>query len=423
MSKARPKDYLDRCHCGKLRTPKTVDKDGYHRCPGGYCWPSRAEESLDNKYLVMLDSGAFSAWYHSTPIEVAAYIEYIQEFGKYFNSIVALDVIPGVSTSTARTHAGVQAAAQKGRDNYLTMRKAGIDPIPVFHQGEDWKWLYQMIDDGAKYVGIASHPRATIGTAIRWLDEVFTRITDEEGFPVVKTHGFGETSWRMISRYPWYTCDSTTWALAAGYGTIIVAPLDASGRPDYSKPPYRYALTNRDTAGSRPFLHESPGVQEMLVQEMAKVGLSLVEMRLSDQFRAQFNAAYYMGLQQYLDRFSGEPFTHQVPGVEKLFGQATLRQNFSPRIIFAQQVSNLGYAKALDNVGSKRRLISYYACKVYDHATIAHFTSTGCPPVRERRILKPWGHAYKVERGINAIARLKAHEGANLDKEAPDFLD
>jgi hypothetical protein len=71
-------------------------------------------------------------------------------------------------------------------------------------------------------VGISpANDRSTSGKRV-WLDEVFYHITDADGWPVVKTHGFGMTSVELMWRYPWFSCDSTSWSLMGGYGKVMI---------------------------------------------------------------------------------------------------------------------------------------------------------------------------------------------------------
>ena len=56
---------------------------------------------------------------------------------------VNLDSIPAKKTLEAR-----EAAARQSYKNQQVMKEAGLHPIPVFHQGENWLWLEKMLKDG-----------------------------------------------------------------------------------------------------------------------------------------------------------------------------------------------------------------------------------------------------------------------------------
>jgi len=82
----------------------------------------------------ILDSGAYSAWVHKDSVDLDAYIAFIKEHQKKFYSIVALDVIPGERAKMAKTTRDIEEAAAQSDLNFATMRKAGIDCIPVFQR-------------------------------------------------------------------------------------------------------------------------------------------------------------------------------------------------------------------------------------------------------------------------------------------------
>jgi len=119
-------------------------------------------------------------------------------------------------------------------ENQLEFESYGLKPIPVFHLGEDIKWLYNLLDRKYEYIalgGIIPNPVPTIQPV---LDNVWSNIlTDKKGMPKVKVHGFGVTSPRLIIRYPWYSVDSSSWIKIAAYGGVVV-PKIINGEKDYS---------------------------------------------------------------------------------------------------------------------------------------------------------------------------------------------
>src|SRR5580692_1929900 len=105
------------------------------------CFPILKRESsviekiAKPKISLMLDSGAFSAWKRGISINLAEYIAYIKKHEHLLASYVCLDQIPG-KPGVKRTQAEVDDAAAQSYKNQQTMKKAGLTPIPVFHQGE-----------------------------------------------------------------------------------------------------------------------------------------------------------------------------------------------------------------------------------------------------------------------------------------------
>jgi len=181
----------------------------------------------------MLDSGAFSAWNSGTAIDLDQYIAYIKAHAEFIDYYVALDVIPG-SFGVTPSPEEVEVSAQKSWNNLLYMQSEGLEPVPVFHMGEQFKWLRRMVEHGCKYIGISPANDRTTSAKREWLDRVFDEITDKDGWPIVKTHAFGVTAIDLLIRYPWYSADSTTWIMIAARGRILV-PVWEGGKWDFNK--------------------------------------------------------------------------------------------------------------------------------------------------------------------------------------------
>jgi hypothetical protein len=115
---------------------------------------------------LMLDSGAYSAWTQNQAISIAAYIKFVRECEPYLHTYVNLDVIPG-ALGRPRTWQDTETAAAQSYRSLQLMKDAGLKPLPVFHQGEDFRWLERMLKDGEEYIGIstAKNQRRPIGPA------------------------------------------------------------------------------------------------------------------------------------------------------------------------------------------------------------------------------------------------------------------
>lgn len=177
-----------------------------------------------NDFRFFLDSGAYSAWTKNTIIDLDEYCAFIKANIDKIEAYACLDVIPGKPgqyASPAEKIAGAEATWQ----NYLYMRNEGLDPLPVFHYGEPWKYLDRMIKHGCTYIGIGGLVSVPTRERRAWLDDLFLRICDKEGFPTIKTHGFGMTAMVLMFRYPWHSVDSTTWIKVTANGAIYLPQL------------------------------------------------------------------------------------------------------------------------------------------------------------------------------------------------------
>jgi len=191
--------------------------------------------SSRSKNVFLLDSGAFSAWNNGKVIDLDHYIAFILHEADHLDYYVALDVIPG-SFGHTPSPAEVEESATRSWENLLYMEAHGLQPIPVFHMGEQFKWLRRMVEHGCPYIGISPANDRTTSKKRVWLDRVFSEITDDAGKPLVKTHAFGVTAIDLLMRYPWYSADSTTWIMMAARGKIML-PAWVDGKWKFDKRP------------------------------------------------------------------------------------------------------------------------------------------------------------------------------------------
>lgn len=165
---------------------------------------------------MMLDSGAYSEMSTGKPVDLAAYIDFASEHRGGYEAIVNLDVISGDVT------ARVDASAK----NLTAMRAAGLDAMPVFHQGEPWSVLEDIASCG--HVGLGF--QRPIRCAEDFLDGCFSRLAS-----TCRVHGFAMAGERFTRRYPFTSVDSATWfhelrALSAlsGQGSDVLQYLTQS---------------------------------------------------------------------------------------------------------------------------------------------------------------------------------------------------
>ena len=141
---------------------------------------------------VMLDSGAFSEMTTGKPVDFGTYLDFAQEHASGYDEIVNLDVISGE----------VSARVDAGKRNLQAMRDAGLDPLPVFHQGEPWSVLEELASCGKVGLGF----QRPIACADEFLSGCFSRIPSS-----CRVHGFAMANARYTGRYPFASVDAATW--------------------------------------------------------------------------------------------------------------------------------------------------------------------------------------------------------------------
>lgn len=154
---------------------------------------------------VFADSGAFSAWSLGQPIDVAAYADWLHKWKKYFTVYANLDV---------------KGDVEAGLRNQAYLESRDLAPLPVFHGGEPWSVLQDLI---AQYPyialgGIAGEAFSSGSQEIMaWLVRCFKLAKDKSVY-----HGFGMTRWTTLKSFPWYSADSSSWGQGFRFGNVPV---------------------------------------------------------------------------------------------------------------------------------------------------------------------------------------------------------
>jgi hypothetical protein len=217
---------------------------------------------------LMIDSGAFSAWKQRKPLDLDEYIDFIKEKVAMHDNVVYfnLDVIP------QKDEAKDGAPSYR---NFLKMKRAGLNPIPVYHGSTDIKWLKRYMSH-TDFIALGWLVGRSSPALIRMLDHLWDEhLTDDKGMPLVKVHGLGVTSFVRLKRYPWYSVDSTTWLQAAIYGKVFIPHL-RKGEWDYDNPPYVITMSSRSSKVSVKDAHLltlSPKKEKIIRKFLDHVGI------------------------------------------------------------------------------------------------------------------------------------------------------
>lgn len=151
-----------------------------------------------------------------------SYCDYLIEHESKFKIYANLDIINN---------------AKETWKNQLWFESKGLKPVPVFHFGSDVKWLEMYLAKGYKYICIGGLIPNSFSVLKEPLDQLWLNyLTDKNGLPVIKVHGFAVTSPRLVHRYPWYSVDSTSWVKFGLYGSIVL-PKQKFGKPDFKSAP------------------------------------------------------------------------------------------------------------------------------------------------------------------------------------------
>lgn len=155
-----------------------------------------------HQWSVMVDSGAYT-FHTKGGIAVDEWLRLAQGAIVPTDEVVSLDVI---------------GDARRTWDNYQIIKSVFPDAIPTFHLGSDLAYLKRYVDltDRVAIGGMVIY-KADPEKMFRELDRVF-RLFSPSTLP--RLHGFGMTNLPVITRYPFYSVDSSTWVNGSKYGLI-----------------------------------------------------------------------------------------------------------------------------------------------------------------------------------------------------------
>jgi hypothetical protein len=270
------------------------------------------QNTLPNKAELWMDSGAFTAWTRKEQINLDEYIQFCLDRIDIITYVVNLDVIPGEFGQKNLPPEEIERSAGLGYQNYRYMLSKGIPKdklIHVFHQGENPKWLKKMVAE-IPYIGLSPANDRTTQEKMDWLDSHMLHVTNKDGYPIVKFHGFAVTSLRLMFRYPWYSVDSTSWQMHASYGHIIVPAL-GNGQYNYEKTPRVLTISVESPQVKNHMKHFDtlpPRGQQEVVKYIESKGFTLKEVQSDYLKRSEMNVIYFKDLTENMTQWPNKRF-------------------------------------------------------------------------------------------------------------------
>lgn len=184
--------------------------------------------SVKHKVEIMMDSGVYSyrmfrakMLKNGTDLKglpdtedfIRLYVEFIKANSKKWGFYMTLDFLPDAKENFAR---------------HKRLLKMGVRPTPVFHGDATVDYVRRYKEElGHDFIGLGGlYRRAfTVSSAapvmnystVKYLESMFNA-GERYG---VKFHGLAITSASTLCKWPFYSCDSSTWSRQAGYGIIM----------------------------------------------------------------------------------------------------------------------------------------------------------------------------------------------------------
>lgn len=215
---------------------------------------------------IFLDSGAFSAWTQKKELNVYEYIDFIKEHKDVISVYANLDVI---------------GDPDKTWKHQRIMEKKGLNPLPVFHFSDlilhGDKYLHKCME--YDYFCLGGMARGyTQKQRNNFFNHCFSIICDTpDNKPSRKIHGFGLTNFLLLFKYPWFSVDSTSWAMTAALGSIMV-PKKRNGKRVYDLMPFKICVSDKNFNSKKTkehFLNLSPLLQKNIKEYVEEMGFKI----------------------------------------------------------------------------------------------------------------------------------------------------
>lgn len=241
---------------------------------------------------------------------------------------------------------------EKTYENQCILEEAGLEPIPVFHLGNDTKWLEFYIKN-YDYIAIGGLVPNPTRVLLPMLDRLFKEcIVDDRGFPKVKLHGFACTSIPLMIRYPWYSVDSATCKKLGIYGSILMQEYSTGKLKPIS-------VSTRDTPKH---WKQSPGLWREIERRAKDLGIETDAETLGKESTERYIWNYLTYMKRIMEGVPNWPWSIST-GKPAPEAQDFLNFYYSGSVdskkeaLFWQRVND---STTLDLDGKKNRLASFF---------------------------------------------------------------
>lgn len=243
---------------------------------------------------VFLDSGAFSAYTLGVAISVEEYCDYInrnRDIIRVEDGVVMASVLDGIG-DPLQTYR-----------NQLEMEARGAKPLPCFHAGEDERYLEYYVKN-YEYITLGGMVGSSTKQLCVWLDRVWDRyLCDGSGNPRIKVHGFGITAVPIMERYPWFSCDSSSWIQSAAFGSIV--------SPNYGPLSVSEKSPSRHDAGQH-ISTLTPMEQDVVLRMLEDNGFTYERLSTVYESRAAYNLWAFGVINAMIDAAHDNKFRRHV---------------------------------------------------------------------------------------------------------------
>ena len=233
---------------------------------------------LEHPNKLFIDSGAFSIANkvrRGKNLTIDDYIEFINSNTRP-DLYASFDVIPRpLTTETAKN------SAEQSLNNYLYMLDKLDKPeklIPVYHYGEDFKYLEKILELKPNYIAFGGRGGISTKYLYTCLDTFFDILKGSN----VKIHAFGITVLNLLEQYPFTSADSTSYQKVATMGGIFLESLNTTIK-----------ISTSTLNDNNHYQYQKEDIKKLINEEIEKYGYNLQDLQTSTNRRIEFNVDYF----------------------------------------------------------------------------------------------------------------------------------
>ena len=260
-----------------------------------------AQNEGRTKGKLFIDSGAHSAHTKGIKLDLDEYIGFVNDNIEKMWVYVQVDKIPGVYLQP-KTAKDFLEAPELSWENYWYMRERSKDwtkLIPVFHQGEDLKWLENMCNyefsDGSHIPYIGLSPRGDVSLQAKYdFSAACFAVIQRSKNPNVKVHAFGATSLSMLERLPYTSADSTTWVLVSAFGQVWI-PAGITGETVDDTVGVKLGVSKENIThptSTQTYWEQKPDIKKKLDDYFESIGTNIEKLSESHSERSLASAKF-----------------------------------------------------------------------------------------------------------------------------------
>lgn len=246
----------------------------------GFDW---INELSTKRGMIMIDSGAFSAFNSGVHIDIQEFIAWHKQLEKECPQIKIKAGLDDIENP------------ENNFKNQQITDAAGLQLFPTYHRQDpeanlDWilEGKYPLVGFG----GLAGGGLSEADAIEEWLERAYSRICDSEGRATVQTHLFGVANIVFLQRFPAWSNDSAGALWTGSYGKMTLPAIDpVTYQPKWDVVMSRFDVSSESNSRGNSNAHFDtlkPAQKEIIVRYLESIGWDIEKIKTDHAYRKCF---------------------------------------------------------------------------------------------------------------------------------------